>query len=67
MARAAKKVTIRLTPDQASLLYLNIDGWMDAGACEDGMTKDERAALSEACDQIIKGLGGKLARTVGGR
>jgi hypothetical protein len=67
MARAAKKVVIKLTPDQASLLYLNIDGWMDAGACEDGLNEDERDALHDACDQIMKGLGGKLTRTAGGR
>jgi len=50
------KITIRLPPDQAKLLMLNIDGWLDAGACKDGLTEEENKALRNAYDQIAKQL-----------
>lgn len=59
---ARKMVTIRLSPSNARLVALNIDGWLDAGACKDGLEPDESAALSSAYDQIMRGLGGKLSR-----
>jgi hypothetical protein len=59
---AKKMVTIRLSPSNARLVALNIDGWLDAGACEGGLEDDERAALHSAYDQILRGLGGKLTK-----
>lgn len=51
-----KMITIRLSPDMARLLFLNADGWLDAGACEGGLNEDERKALNATCDQILRGL-----------
>lgn len=51
-----KEIVIRLTPDQARLLAQNIDGLMDAGACEGGLTEAENKALRKAYDQIMKQL-----------
>lgn len=62
-AKMAKKmVTVRLSPANARLVALNIDGWMDAGACEGGLEDDERVALRSTYDQILRGLGGKLTK-----
>lgn len=60
---ADKMVTIRLSPEHASILFLNIDGWMDAGACEGGLEPREREVLGNACDQIMRGLKGRLRRS----
>jgi hypothetical protein len=59
---AKKMVTVRLSPANARLVALNIDGWLDAGACKGGLEPDEHAALHSAYDQILRGLGGKLTR-----
>ena len=48
------KVTLRVTREQALLIWLNIDGWLDAGACEGGLTADERDALFLASDAFMK-------------
>lgn len=56
MADKPGMVTIRLSAQQARLVHQNVDGWMDAGACKDGLREDEREALSELEDQILKGL-----------
>lgn len=53
---AEKKITVRLTPEQARLVFLNADGWIDAGSCKDGLEPDEKDALHELCDQILTGL-----------
>lgn len=50
------RITIRLSPARADLLARNIDGWLDAGACEDGLTEAENDALSSAYQQIMKQL-----------
>lgn len=49
-----KMVTIRLSEKNAELLAQNIDGWSDAGACEGGLTADEKKALGSAYDQIAR-------------
>lgn len=49
-----KPITVRLSPENARLLFLNADGWLDAGACEDGLEPDEKAALRSTCDQIMR-------------
>lgn len=48
-----KMVTVKLTPKQANLIWLNADGWLDAGACADGLRQNERAALNSLCNQIL--------------
>ncbi len=30
-------VTIKLTDKEAEHVFMNADGWMDAGACKDGL------------------------------
>jgi len=50
------RITIRLSPNDAKLLWRNIDGWLDAGACEDGLEPDEHAALHSAADQLVRQL-----------
>jgi hypothetical protein len=47
-----KGVVIRLTAREAELVWKNADGWIDAGACADGLRPDEAAALSRLNDQI---------------
>lgn len=47
-----KDVVIKLTPKEAELVWKNADGWIDAGACADGLRPDEAAALSRMNDQI---------------
>lgn len=49
-----RPVIIRLSKAQADLVWRNADGWMDAGACEGGLTKDEMAALSSLNSQISR-------------
>jgi hypothetical protein len=49
-------VIIKLTSIEADLVSRNIDGWLDAGACEGGLEEDERLALHKTYDQIIKKL-----------
>lgn len=46
-------VTIRLTDKEANLVWRNADGWMDAGACNDGLEPDEMDALQKLCQQIL--------------
>jgi hypothetical protein len=46
------KVLIRLTPEQAQIVMLNADGWLDAGACKGGLSQEEREALKSLCEQI---------------
>lgn len=53
-----KQVTIRLSPAQAKLVWGFVDGALDAGACEGGITAKERAALLRTSEQL-------LAQTVG--
>lgn len=50
----AKEVVIRLTPEEAKHVWLNADGWIDAGACQDGLSEGERSALLKLCEQILK-------------
>ncbi|WP_454878638.1 hypothetical protein [Serratia inhibens] len=49
-------VTIKLTDKEAEIIFLNADGWMDAGACSDGLGADEMAALTKLTDQIMAQL-----------
>jgi hypothetical protein len=49
-------ITIKLDQEEARLLWLNIDGWMDAGACEGGLEPAEERALQKACDQLVEQL-----------
>lgn len=49
-----KTVIVRLTPEEADLVWRNVDGWMDAGSCEDGLEEDEKAALMSVEDQILR-------------
>lgn len=51
---ARKSVIIRLTPEEADLVYRNTDGWLDAGACEGGLEPAERSALMNLSDQISR-------------
>lgn len=48
-----KPITIRLTPYQAKVLWGIVDGALDAGACADGLTQTESAALEIVSQQII--------------
>lgn len=50
------RITIRLSPNYAKLLWQNIDGWLDAGACDDGLQPEERKALHSAAGQLVKQL-----------
>lgn len=50
-------IKILLTEEQARAIWLNADGWMDAaGACKDGLSQSDMAALQNLCDQITAGL-----------
>ena len=51
-----RSIVVRLTPEQANLVWRNVDGWMDAGSCEDGLTEAEHEALSDLEDQLLRGL-----------
>ncbi len=51
-----KMVVIRLSQKQADLVWRNADGWLDAGACKDGLEPDENEALHSLCSQILKQL-----------
>lgn len=48
-----KTITIKLTEEEAQHVWLNADGWLDAGACEGGLEPDEREALYKLCEQIV--------------
>lgn len=50
------RITIKLGAGAAQLLMMNIDGWLDAGACEDGLTPSENRALQSAYHQISQQL-----------
>ncbi|UJA52766.1 hypothetical protein [Serratia marcescens] len=52
-------VTIKLTDKEAEHVFMNADGWMDAGACKDGLELEEMAALKKMTDQIRAQLSGK--------
>jgi len=62
MARAT--VVIRLTPKQAEIVWLNTDGWIDAGCCKDGLHPGEREALSSVRDQISQQIHKRRRRSV---
>lgn len=47
-----KEVVIKLSPKDAELVFLNADGWSDAGACEGGLRPDEQEALNQLTEQI---------------
>jgi hypothetical protein len=47
-------VTIRLTDEEAKLVAQNVDGWIDAGSCEGGLTASEKDALNKLYDQIMR-------------
>lgn len=51
-------VTIKLTDKEAEHVFMNADGWMDAGACKDGSEPEEMAALKKMTDQIRAQLSG---------
>lgn len=51
-----KPVVIRLSPANARLLAENADGWLDAGACDGGLTPTEREALLSTYQQIMRQL-----------
>lgn len=57
--------TIKLSPKEALIIWKIIDGALDAGACEDGLTENENNALEKASDQLIKQL--EIAGLVGKR
>lgn len=59
--RAKKTVTIKLTDAEADLVWGNVDGWIDAGSCEGGLSEDEYEALDSLREQIRKS--GALERT----
>lgn len=50
----ARRMTIMLTPDEASLVWGLLDGQMDAGACEGGLSKAEHDACGKVCDALIR-------------
>lgn len=54
MATKDKSVVVRLTPEEALIVWLSVDGWVDAGSCEDGLEPKERAALDKVREQIRK-------------
>lgn len=49
-------VTLKLTDEEARLIYANADGWLDAGAGDGGLTQPEKDALRKLCDLIRKDL-----------
>lgn len=51
MARA-KKLTIKLTAREAHIVRGFLDGCLDAGACEGGITPEERDALLKVADAL---------------
>lgn len=48
-----KRVTIRISPQQAKILWGIVDGALDAGACADGLSRKESNALNAVCTQIL--------------
>lgn len=48
------KVTLRLTPKQARILWQIVDGAQDAGACAGGLTQEEQDALEVVVTQILR-------------
>ena len=49
-----KPVRLDLTPIQARIVFNVLDGQVDAGACEGGNTPQERRALGEVMDKLLK-------------
>lgn len=47
-------VKILLSEKNARHVAMNIDGWMDAGACKGGLEPDERKALRSTFQQIMR-------------
>lgn len=47
-----KKVLIKLTKDQALIIWHQIDGWLDAGSCDGGLEDEEIDAMEAVLDQI---------------
>ncbi|NMU88368.1 hypothetical protein HGQ98_00495 [Achromobacter ruhlandii] len=56
MASKTKAVTAGLTLEEARLCADNIDGWLDAGACEGGLEPAEREALIKLHTQLTAHL-----------
>lgn len=46
-------VKIELTDVQAKILFNTVDGASDAGACEDGCTKQESRALQAIMTKLL--------------
>jgi hypothetical protein len=57
--KGGKMVTIRLTAKQADLVWRNVDGWLDAGACEGGLRPDENRALQSLARQLLAARAGE--------
>jgi hypothetical protein len=49
-----KKLTIKLTPREARILWAVLDGALDAGAVEDGMTSEENAILAPITSKLLR-------------
>ncbi len=45
--------TLTLTAAQVKVLWNTIDGALDAGACEDGLTKSESRSLSAIMNKML--------------
>ena len=50
--KKAKKFSITLTTREAHILWGFVDGCLDAGACKDGNTEEERGALSKMANAL---------------
>lgn len=46
-------IKIELTAIQAKILFNIIDGAADAGACDDGLTKQEQRALEQISHKLL--------------
>lgn len=47
-------ITIKLTLDQARILWGVVDGALDAGACEGGLEEHEAEALRHVDSQLLR-------------
>lgn len=48
----AKKMTVMLTAKEARLVWGLLDGAMDAGACDGGLSKAEHSACCKVVDAL---------------
>lgn len=52
----SERIKIELTAIQAKVLFNVVDGAADAGACEDGNTRQEARALQQITEKLLARL-----------